>query len=211
MRRPSARFKQDRREEILEAARRCFARMGFHQASMQQICLEAGMSPGNLYRYFPSKESIIAGIAERDRAEVGAELAQAQNAEDFFGTLEALARHHLVARSMDDVGLCAEMVAEARRSPAIGRIMRDFDVDVRARLTAMLRAAQERGDISSVVDRDDVVTFIILFADGVWRRRAVHPDFDPATAVPAFMNIMRFMLLGRAPHGAGGKGGSDES
>ena len=28
------------------------------------------MSPGNLYRYFPSKEAIIAGIAERDRAEV---------------------------------------------------------------------------------------------------------------------------------------------
>jgi AcrR family transcriptional regulator len=211
MRRPSARLKQDRREEILEAARRCFARMGFHQASMQQICLEAGMSPGNLYRYFPSKESIIAGIAERDRAEVGAELAQARNAEDFFGTLEALAHHHLVARSMDDVGLCAEMVAEARRSPAIGRIMRDFDVDVGARLTAMLRAAQERGDISAAVDLDDVVTFIILFADGVWRRRAVHPDFDPTTTVPVLMSIMRFMLLGRAPHGAGGKEDSDES
>lgn len=206
MRRPSARLKQDRREEILEAARRCFARMGFHQASMQQICLEAGMSPGNLYRYFPSKESIIAGIAERDRAEVGAELAQAQNAEDFFGTLEALAWHHLVARSMDDVGLCAEMVAEARRSPAIGRIMRDFDVDVRARLTAMLRAAQERGDISSGIDLDDVITTIILFADGVWWRRAVIPDFDPAPTIPVFMSIMRFMLLGQQQRG-GTQGG----
>lgn len=211
MRRPSARLKQDRREDILEAARRCFARMGFHQASMQQICLEAGMSPGNLYRYFPSKEALIAGIAERDRAEVGAELAQARDAEDFFGTLEALARHHLVARSMDDVGLCIEMVAEARRSPAIGRIMRDFDADVRARLTAMLRAAQERGDISPAADLDDVVSTLIVFADGVWWRRAVHPDFDPAATVPVIMSIMRFMLLGRAPHGADGKGDSDES
>lgn len=206
MRRPSAQLQQDRREEILDAARRCFARMGFHQTSMQQICLEAGMSPGNLYRYFPSKEAIIAGISERDRAEVSAELAQAQNAADFFGTLEALAQHHLVERSMDDVGLCTEMVAEARRNPTIGKIMRDFDVDVRARLTAMLCAAAERGDISPTVEIDDVVTTIILFADGVWWRRAVHPDFDPAPTVPIFMSIVRFMLLGQQQRG-GKQGG----
>lgn len=195
MRRPSVQLQQDRRAEILDAAKTCFARMGFHQTSMQQICLEAGMSPGNLYRYFPSKEAIMAGIAERDRAEVSAELAQAQNAADFFGTLEALARHHLVERSMDDVGLCAEMVAESRRNPTIGRIMRDFDIDVRTHLIAMLRAAADRGDVSAGVDFDNVVTTIILFADGVWWRRAVHPDFDPAPTVAIFMNIMRFMLL----------------
>lgn len=206
MRRPSAQLQQDRREEILEAARRCFARMGFHQTSMQQICLEAGMSPGNLYRYFPSKEAIIAGITERDRAEVGAQLAQAQNADDFFGTLEMLANHHFVERSMDDVGLCMEMVAEARRNPGIGRIMRDFDADVRMRLSAMLRAAQERGDISSGIDLDDVITTIILFADGVWWRRAVLPDFDPAPTIPVFMSIMRFMLLGQQQRG-GTRGG----
>ncbi len=170
---------------------------------MQQICVEAGMSPGNLYRYFPSKESIIAGIAERDRAEVGAELASAQHAADFFGTLEELARHHFVERSMDDVGLCTELVSESRRSPTIGRIMRDFDTDVRTRLHALLRAAAERGDISSDVDFDAVVTTIILFADGVWWRRAVHPDFDPATSVPIFMNIMRFMLQPRAARSEG--------
>jgi AcrR family transcriptional regulator len=38
--------------------------MGFHQTSMQQICSEAGMSAGNVYRYFPSKEAIIEGITE---------------------------------------------------------------------------------------------------------------------------------------------------
>ena len=45
----------DRRDEILSAAQRCFVRSGFHQASMQEICAEAGMSAGNLYRYFPSR------------------------------------------------------------------------------------------------------------------------------------------------------------
>ena len=57
----------DRRALILAAAERAFLKDGFHAASMQTVAAEAGMSPGNLYRYFRSKEDIIAGIAERDR------------------------------------------------------------------------------------------------------------------------------------------------
>src|SRR5688572_24382674 len=191
-------FKEDRRAEILEAARRCVARSGFHQASMQDICAEAGMSPGNLYRYFPSKEAIIAGIAERDRAEVGAQLAAAQYTDDFFATFAALVRHHLVDRSADDVGLCAEMVSESRRNPAIGRIMQDFDADVHLRLIAMLRAAAERGDIRSDVDFEGVVTMLMVIADGVWWRRAVDPAFDAEAVLPIFMDLTRHMLLGGA-------------
>ena len=77
MRRANVQLRYDRRDEILAAAQRCFVRSGFHGASMQDICAEAGMSPGNLYRYFPSKEALVAGIAERDRAEVAQQFASA--------------------------------------------------------------------------------------------------------------------------------------
>ena len=196
MPRVSTAFKEDRRAEILEAARRCVARSGFHQASMQEICAEAGMSPGNLYRYFPSKEAIIAGIAERDRAEVGAQLGAAQFTEDFFATFAALARHHLVDRPADDVGLCIEMLSESRRNPAIAKIMQDFDKDVRARLVAMLRAAAQRGDIRADVDFEGIVTMLMVMTDGVWWRRAVDPAFDAETVLPMFMDLARHMMLG---------------
>src|SRR5262249_26576589 len=110
MRRPNAQLQVDRRAEILAAAERCFAQSGFHGASMQEICAEAGMSPGNLYRYFPSKDSIILGIVERDRAEVTQQLAEAPFSADFFGTLEGLARFHLVERSAEEVALCSEIM-----------------------------------------------------------------------------------------------------
>ena len=48
MRLPNAQLQADRRTEILAAAQRCFARAGFHKTSMQEICAEAQMSPGNL-------------------------------------------------------------------------------------------------------------------------------------------------------------------
>src|SRR6188768_3846532 len=148
MPRVSTAFKQDRRTEILEAARRCVARSGFHQTSMQEICAEAGMSAGNLYRYFPSKEAIIAGIAERDRAEVAQDFARADLSQGLFAVLEGMAHHHFTIRSIEQVKLCTEVMSEARRNPEIARISATFDADVRKWLVVLFNAAAERGDIA---------------------------------------------------------------
>jgi TetR/AcrR family transcriptional repressor of uid operon len=197
MRRANVQLQSDRRSEILAAAQRCFARAGFHQTSMQEICAEAGMSPGGLYRYFPSKEAIIAGIAERDRAEVVGQLASAEFTSDFFGTLGALARHHFVERTAEEIALCSEIMTESRRNPEIARIFQAFDADVKSRLVAMLRAAAERGDIARDVDFDGAVTMLMVIADGVWWRRAVDPNFDAEAVLPIFMDVTRHMLRGR--------------
>src|SRR5260370_26606071 len=133
MRKANVQLQADRRSEILQAAQACFARSGFHQASMQEICSEAGMSPGNLYRYFHSKEEIIAGIAERDRAETAQQFA-AVGQGNFFDGLAALAHHHLIERSVEEVALCAEIMAESRRNPAVARIYQDMELFVRMRL-----------------------------------------------------------------------------
>src|SRR5678816_3757067 len=135
MRRANVQLAADRRSEILSAAQTCFARSGFHQTSMQEICAQAGMSPGNLYRYFRSKEDIIAGIAERERAETAQQFA-AVGRGNFFEGLAALAQHYLVERSMEEIALCAEIMAESRRNPAVARIYQDWEADVRARFIA---------------------------------------------------------------------------
>ncbi|MFR0357698.1 TetR/AcrR family transcriptional regulator [Streptomyces sediminimaris] len=55
--------REARRAQIVAAARRCFAREGFHQTSMPDIAAAAGVSAGAPYRYFASKEEIILAIA----------------------------------------------------------------------------------------------------------------------------------------------------
>jgi AcrR family transcriptional regulator len=164
---------------------------------MQDICAEAGMSPGNLYRYFPSKEALIAGIAERDRAEVGQQFASADLSHGLFAVLEGLAHHHFAVRPDEQVLLCTEVMSEARRNPEIARISAAFDADVRKWLLDLLRAAAARGDIPGDVDFDGVVTMLMVIADGVWWRRALDPDFDPKAVLPIFMDITRHMLRGR--------------
>ena len=187
----------DRRDEILAAAQRCFVRHGFHQTSMQEICAEAGMSPGNLYRYFPSKESLIAGIAERDRAEVAQEFARADLSRGFFAVLEGMAHPHFSERPVEQVKLCTEIMAEARRHPEIARISAAFDADVKRWLVDMFKKAAERGDVAPDVDFDGVATMLMIIADGVWWRRALDPNFKPETALPIFMDIARHMLRPR--------------
>jgi AcrR family transcriptional regulator len=52
-----------RRQQILDAAIDCFARQGFHAASMQDIFAASGLSAGAVYRYFPSKGDLIRAIS----------------------------------------------------------------------------------------------------------------------------------------------------
>ena len=192
MRRANVQLQADRRFEILEAAQTCFARSGFHQTSMQEICTEAGMSPGNLYRYFRSKEEIIAGIAERDRADAAEQFAAVGNG-NFFDGLAALAQHHLVERSTEEVALCAEIMAESRRNPAVARIYQDMERDVRARFIALLRSAAERGEIRDI-DFDGTVTVLFALADGLSWRRAVEPSFNAEAVMPIVLGMVRQLL-----------------
>jgi AcrR family transcriptional regulator len=194
MRTANAQLAADRRNEILDAARRCFVRDGFHAASMHAICAEAGMSPGNLYRYFPSKEALIAGIAERDRAEVSAEFANADLSLGIFKVIEGLAYHHFSERPEEQVLLCTEVMAQARRHPEIQRISQSFDADVRQWLRTLFEAGVARGEIARDVNLDAVITMLMVIADGVWWRRALGRDFDPAQVLPLFMDITRHML-----------------
>jgi AcrR family transcriptional regulator len=211
MRRTNLQLQSDRRAEILGAAQRCFVRSGFHGASMQEICTEAGMSPGNLYRYFASKEALVAGIAERDRAEVAQQFAKVDLGHGFFAVLEGLAQHHFAEKPAEQVLLCTEVMAEARRNAEIARISAGFDADVKKWLVDLLRSGSEHGDIPGDVDFDGVVTMLMIIADGVWWRRALDPDFDPASVMPIFMDIARHMLRGPRPKAAPTKTDDEEN
>lgn len=54
-----------RREEILDAARRVFARNGFRGTTIADIADEAGIALGTIYLYFSSKDDVFAALRER--------------------------------------------------------------------------------------------------------------------------------------------------
>lgn len=59
------REKQQRREEIIQAAEKVFYSMGVEQATMEDVAAEAELSKGTLYLYFKSKERLLVEVARR--------------------------------------------------------------------------------------------------------------------------------------------------
>ena len=102
---PQAEPIQDRREQIMQAAMGCFAKRGFHQASMHDISAEAGISVGLIYRYFANKEAVISAMADRHKQEIQEVLERARQAPSLLESLEMEHRpatpkeHALVMRS----------------------------------------------------------------------------------------------------------------
>ena len=90
-----------RRRQILDAARRCFLRNGFHATSMQDVLAEAGLSAGAVYRYFRGKDEIIAAIAGEAVSEVAGALDGAFDTDDPPPLDEALGAAFVAIRRID--------------------------------------------------------------------------------------------------------------
>ncbi len=57
--------KEKRREHLLQAALRAFARSGYSRTTIEHVALEAGVSKGTPYVYFASKEVLFRALFER--------------------------------------------------------------------------------------------------------------------------------------------------
>src|SRR5215468_5435012 len=64
----------DKRERILVAAERIFARRGFFASRVSEIAREAGVADGTIYLYFKSKDDLLISLFERRMGQVNDEL-----------------------------------------------------------------------------------------------------------------------------------------
>jgi AcrR family transcriptional regulator len=188
-----------RREHILDAAERCFARAGFHRCTMHDICSEAGVSPGALYVYFPSKEALIAGIVERDRAKLAGELSQLAQAPDLLAALAKLGEHYAVDEPRHKRVLFLEIGAESTRNPAVGEIFRSVDSYCRESFEQLFARAKAEGKIAPSLDMRTLSEIIAVIGDGLFWRRAVDPKFEPETLIPAITGLVSLLLNPKNP------------
>ena len=141
----SEQTQQARRERILDAAERCFVQRGFHRTSMQDICREAGISPGALYIYFASKEDSIAGICERETLQFAEHLELMSEAPDFMTALRTLADTYCFDQPRSKLQLHIEIGAEMIRNEKVSARVLEVDRFVQERFTSHDRAPAAGG------------------------------------------------------------------
>jgi AcrR family transcriptional regulator len=145
-----------RRQQILDAAQVCFTRNGFHATSMQDVIAEARMSVGAFYRYFKGKEDLITAIAGQVVDSVSAEIGAIAEHEPAMPPDEALARllDNLEPRLGPDGAfrLAIQVWAESVRNPTLAAFVTEAYGTVRARVTTLIRNAQDAGYLSAEAD-----------------------------------------------------------
>jgi TetR/AcrR family transcriptional regulator, repressor for uid operon len=187
----------DRHGRILDAAERCFVRAGFHRTTMQDVAAEAQMSAGNLYRYFRSKDAIVAGLSERDRNELAADFTTPTGPVDFFGFLEALGRKHFVEAPREKAVMLLEIWAESTRNPAVCECCGAIDGLLQTMMLGLIEAGKASGSVAASVDPAFALRVLFTMADGLFKRRALEPDFDGERELANAMAVFRAVFTGQ--------------
>ena len=155
-------------QRILDAAKTCFVRAGFQGTSMQQICTEASMSPGALYRYFPSKESLIEAICEVNRREDAQKFTAMENSPCVVDGIVNCAMDHLrFTHENGNAPIFAEIATELLRNETIRAIGESCMGEVHQKFFDYLQGAVDRGDIDPVVELDALVPMILAIGQGL--------------------------------------------
>ncbi|MBL8584469.1 MAG: TetR/AcrR family transcriptional regulator [Rhizobiaceae bacterium] len=155
-------------QRVLEAAKACFIRSGFKGASMQEICAEAEMSPGALYRYFPSKEAIVEAICEADRRDdASCFIGMLDNPSVVDGVVYAALHHIRHTHECNKTALFAEIRSESMRNPAIDLTCSRNISEVGKRFHQYLSAAVERGEIDPPVGFETLLPTIMAIGEGM--------------------------------------------
>ncbi|MPZ27047.1 MAG: TetR family transcriptional regulator [Micromonosporaceae bacterium] len=186
MPRVSDAHREARREQILAAARRCFARNGFHATSMQDVIAEAGLSVGAVYRYFTGKDELRTAVAEENvGALIGAlsavtaydpPLPLAEAMVQVVDVVEArLAEPDSIAR----IGIQAW--GEAVRDPALGEFVAGTLRGMRDTFITLARRAGQAGELPPGTDPEAAGAVLMAILPGFVLQRVLTGGPDAAT------------------------------
>ncbi len=180
-------------QRILEAAQTCFVRSGFQGASMQQICAECGMSPGALYRYFPSKEAIVAAICEADREDEMTCFGVFRDATSALdGLVEGAMAHITHTHKKGSAALFAEMRSESNRNETIRDTVDGHKQEIAVMIGALVNGAIERGEINPAVSLQTLMAVLMSIGEGI----AINDLPGRGVPLDEIEKALRAMLVG---------------
>ncbi|SNT19480.1 DNA-binding transcriptional regulator, AcrR family [Asanoa hainanensis] len=174
-----------RRQQILDAAKRCFTRDGFHNTSMQDVIAEAGLSVGAVYRYFKSKNDLITSIAESVIGDASAMFEELAVHEPPLSPAEAVERAiEFVDRQTGPDGLmriALQVWAEAMRDPALAEFVAGAYGRMRGHFVLLATRARDAGRLPADADPEAVGAVLFGMVPGYALQRILSAGPDTKT------------------------------
>lgn len=177
-----------RRQEILGAARTCFARHGYEGATVRRLEEETGLSRGAIFHHFRDKESLFLALAEDDAAAMVTTVAE----NGLVQVMRDLLDHAASPETAGWLGTQLEISRRLRTDP-------DFATRWAARSEAIAAATRERltrqreaGVLRADVPVDVLARFLELAYNGLVRHLATgRPAGDLAPVLDLIESAVR--------------------
>lgn len=161
-----------RRQEILAAARACFAQYGYEGATVRRLEEATGLSRGAIFHHFRDKESLFLAVAEDDAVEMTATVAE-------HGLVQVM--RDLLARASDPdsagwLGTQLEVARRLRTDPDFAQRWAAHDAAISGATQQRLQRQSSAGTLRDDVPLEVLTHFLELAYDGLVKRLAMGGD-----------------------------------
>jgi AcrR family transcriptional regulator len=181
------------RERLLGAARRVFARSGFHGASVEEVASEAGFSTGALYSNFTGKEDLFLALMEREINEHAREIAQAVSERESMAeraTGGARQWMIMIEREPEVLLLFMEFWAYGVRDAEVRPKVAARFAQVRELLTKLIADGVREFDLELDIPAEQLAVAIDALADGIARQKLADPDAVPDELMGRVLSLL---------------------
>ena len=183
-----------RRDEILDAAQRVFARKGYRGSSIAAIIDESGLSAGAIYSYFGGKQELFHAVVERTLAVRTPQIAAGAGEQP--RSPGELIRSVLVSMRGQPISTMAPQIwAEAAVEPetrkVVARVYEQLGRMLCDELTAWASGNPERVDGDPEAWAARVTPVLISVVPGFMAQRMTMSDFDEDAYLGALVDAFR--------------------
>jgi AcrR family transcriptional regulator len=189
--------KSQRRDEILTAAKKVFARKGFHATTIADIAKQACLAYGSVYWYFDSKDELFHALMAVEegalRAHIAAALAGPADSEaPFRAAVQATFEFFEADKATTKLLFRDAYTLGDGFEKHLGSIYERFIDDIEARIAA----AQQRGEV--IVAPPRMVAYTLAALVGQLAHRRLTTD-DGVTAAEVADFVVSLVLNGLRP------------
>jgi AcrR family transcriptional regulator len=168
--------RQERRQGLIDAARRCAVRKGFSEVTVEEICAEARVSKGAFYLYFDSKQQLLLALLDEDAAFVDMAMRDSR-AGDAPGTEGLRAYVHAMVQRGENpamVQIKADLWAAMLTDQAVRSRFSELVAARRTQVRKRIEEAIEAGELVEV-PANALASILLALGDGL----TLHGGLDP--------------------------------
>ena len=187
----------ERRKQILSAARHCFIEKGYDNSRMDDIARQADLSKGGVYFHFDGKRQIFRALVEEEfQASIGFLQETVDTPGSASSKLAKVGRFYLdmVVKDPTQPRFMVVLGEMAIRDPSIAELLRSMHERFVATLTELIEAGIQAKEIRPIHARSAAV-ILKGIVDGLEASLTVGARIDMDEVVPTALQILTHGLV----------------